>query len=179
MQRRSVFLLALLVTLSGCVSNASGPRFNSLNQSPPPSGQARVYVLRENVVYLAQAPYIAKPAVDIDGHTIGYLQNGGFLVANTPAGEHALTVGFGSEPTIRGFAAAPGNEVFFEAYDKSRMTGARAAVAGVAGGAIGGIQQALEEQGEAAERREGRIWAVDQISAPAALQELQNLALSE
>jgi hypothetical protein len=179
MRSRLLLALGLTAALTGCVSNATGPRFGGISQAPPAAGQGRVYVLRENVLYLAQAPYIAKPAVAVDGRVIGYLQNGGYLAADVPAGEHALIMGFGSEPTIRGFAVPPGGAAFFETYDKTRVAGSRAFVAGMAGGAIGGMTQALQEQREAEERHEGRIWTLDPVPAPVALQKLQSLVLSE
>jgi hypothetical protein len=110
---------------------------------------------------------------------IGDLENGGFLMADVPAGQHSVSLGVGEAQTIRGFAVMPGDEAFFDISDTSRMAGARGFAAGLAGGAIGGFAQALQEQAEAAERHEGPIWAVDRIPPAAGLPVLQNLSLSQ
>lgn len=174
--RHLSILLVAAATLAGCVTEASGPRFTA--QAPLIAGQARIYVLREKVFYLAQGPGIGKPEVAIDRRVIGHLENGGFLTADVPAGTHTVSVGTGEAETARGFIVAPGGEEFIDVLDKSRMAGARALGAGITGGALGGIAQAFQEQEEAAERHEGPIWRVDPIPPQDGMAILQTLSLS-
>jgi hypothetical protein len=150
-----------------------------MQQTPLPAGRARIFVLRDTVLYLVQGPGIGRPEVAIDRRVIGNLENGGFLMADVPAGQHSVSVGMGEAQTIRSFAVMPGDETFIDVSDKSRMAGARGFAAGLAGGAIGGVAQALQEQEEAAERHEGPIWAVDLILPAAGLPVLKNLSLSQ
>jgi hypothetical protein len=65
--RRSIMLLAVIPTRSAAM--------------PLASGQARVFVLRDKVLYLAQGPGIGRPEVAVDGQVIGSLENGGFLMS--------------------------------------------------------------------------------------------------
>jgi hypothetical protein len=106
--RHLSILLVAAATLVGCVTEASGPRFTA--QAPLIAGQARIYVLCDKVLYLAQGPGIGKPEVAIDRRVIGYLENGGFLTADVPAGMHTVSVGTGEAETARGFIVAPGGE---------------------------------------------------------------------
>jgi hypothetical protein len=137
------------------------------------------------VAYVVQAPYVARPEVAIDGRVIGVLKNGGFVSADVSAGEHSVTIGFDAEPTTRTVAVAPGASFYFEAYDKTRMEGARWLAAGVAAGpgvtngVRGAIGQVLDEKAEAERRVEGRVWSLDPILPPIALERLRNLAQSE
>jgi hypothetical protein len=165
--------------LAGCVTNAVGPRFGTVPHAALAAGQARVYVFRDKVLYLAQGPGIGRPEVAIDGRVIGNLENGGFLTADVAGGIHTVSVGVRGAQTRRGFTATFGEQIFIDVYDKTRMAGARGIAAGLAGGAIGGIAQALQEQQEAAERHEGPIWRVDQITAAEGLAIVQGLSLSE
>jgi hypothetical protein len=153
--RHPSILLVAAATLVGCVTEASGPRFTA--RAPLIAGQARIYVLRDKVLYLAQGPGIGKPEVAIDRRVIGHLENGGFLTTDVPAGVHTVSIGTGEAETARGFTVAPGGEEFIDVLDKSRMAGARALSAGIAGDALGGIAQALQEQEEAADRFGGLI----------------------
>lgn len=170
-------LLVAAATLAGCVTEATGPRFTP--RAPPVAGQARVYVFRDKVLYLAQGPGVGKPEVAIDRRVIGHLENGGFLAADVPAGMHIVSIGTGEAETARGFTVAPGGEEFIEVLDKSRMAGARALGAGITGGALGGVAQALQEQEEAAERQEGPIWRVEPIPPQDGIAILQTLSLSQ
>lgn len=175
--RHLSILLVAAAALAGCVTEASGPHFAP--QAPPIAGQGRVYVLRDKVLYLAQGPGIGEPEVAIDRRVIGHLENGGFLTADVPAGMHTVSVGTGEAETARGFIVAPGGEEFIDVLDKSRMAGARALGAGITGGALGGIAQALQEEEEAAERHEGPIWRVDPIPPQDGIAILQTLSLSQ
>ncbi len=190
MRDRMLRLAAMMLTgaiLAGCVTSATGPKFTAASQDALGGSQGRIYVLRQNAAYVVQAPYIARPQVAVDGRAVGILRNGGYLVVDVPAGEHSLSMGFGSEPTVRTFTIAPGGSVYFVAYDKTRMEGARWAAAGVtaaAGGGIvagaaGGVGQVLDEQAEAAARGEGRVWSLDPVPAPIALDKLRGLARSD
>jgi hypothetical protein len=107
--RHSSISLVAAATVAGCVIAASGPRFTP--QAPPIAGQARVYVLRDKVLYLVQGPGIGKPEVAIDRRVIGHLENGGFLTADVPAGIHTVSIGIGEAETARGFTVAPGGGI--------------------------------------------------------------------
>jgi hypothetical protein len=143
--------LSLLLLVSGCVTNASGPRFDQIPPSDLSAGYGRIYAFREEVFYIVQAPHIVRPEVAIDGQPIGGLANGGFLTADIPAGRHAFTVvsrGPLADQSVKYFDLASGSHVYIEVYDKSRMEGARAAagaVGGAVGGAITGASQAASE----------------------------------
>lgn len=175
---RHFLILALVAAgLTGCATVATGPRFSPL--ASPPGNQSRIYLLRDKVLYLAQGPGIANPQIAIDQHLIGGLENGGYLSAEVSPGAHTVSVGVGDAQTIRGLTLAPGGTAFVDVIDKSRMAGARAFSAGLTGGALGGIAQALQEQNEAAERREGPIWRVVLIPPEEGIAILQTLSLSQ
>jgi hypothetical protein len=182
--RRLILVAAMVWGLAGCGIwnariSASGPLFSAVPQSPLAVGQARIFVLRDKVLYLAQGPGIGRREVAIDGRVIGYLEDGGFLMDDVSAGLHSVSIGVGGAQTTRGFAVEPGEEAFINVDDKSRMMGARALATGAVGGAIGGITQTLQEQEEAAEGHEGPIWRIEQIPPADGMAILQNLALSQ
>jgi hypothetical protein len=200
--------LSLLLLVSGCVTNASGPRFDQIPPSDLSAGNGRIYAFREKVFYIVQARHIVRPEVAIDGQPIGGLANGGYLTADIPAGRHAFTVvsrGPLADQSVKYFDLVSGNRVYIEVYDKSRMEGARA-VGGAVGGAITGASQAASESdatrvdikvGAAAgsvsgamagaaygiappgPEGEGRIWAVDLVRESDALYIMRGLSLSK
>ena len=147
MRPRSFVLLCAL-TVAGCATSASGPVFSNQTAPVAPNGYARVYVFRDKVLYLAQAPYIAQTQITIDGHIIGSLTNGGYLVTNVAAGRHSLTAGSGAYQTTRNFDAASSGDGYIEIIDKTRMEGARMAAEGAVG--------ALAARGNAIQAAEGR-----------------------
>jgi hypothetical protein len=122
------------------MTNASGPAFDQFSQGSPAAGYVRVFIFRDKVFYVVEAPHIVRADVSIDGRSIGGLANGGFLTADIPAGRHVVTVasrGVMADQSTKYFDAANGSRVYVEVYDKSRMEGARGA-AGAVGGAVGG-----------------------------------------
>jgi hypothetical protein len=123
-------LLPICCLLAGCVTSASGPRFDALPKAPASANQARVYVFRSSVFYLAQAPYVARAPVLIDGGAVGTMTNGGFLIVDVVSGHHSITVTAATDQTTKGFDAAGGSEVYIQVYDKSRMEGVAPALAG-------------------------------------------------
>jgi hypothetical protein len=154
MKRWSFILLCCTLTLAACATSATGPTFSS--QTPPaaPNGYVRVYLFRDKVLYLAQAPYIAQAQIAIDGRTVGNLANGGYLVTNIVAGRHSITSGSGAYQTTRVFDAASSGDGYIEIIDKTRMEGARM----VAEGAIG----ALAAGGNAIHKVSGAMDAISQ-----------------
>jgi hypothetical protein len=134
--------------LSGCATDATDPTFNSINQPAAPSGYARVYIFRDRVLYLAQAPYVEKAQITIDGHVFGNLANGSYLIANVASGPHSLIASSGSYQTAMTFVAAPSGDGFIEISDRTRMEGARMAVEGAVG--------ALAARNNAVQAGEGR-----------------------
>jgi len=173
---RNVIVTTLAVAvLFGCAVSASGPSFSNLPQSPLTADQVRVYVFRDKVLYLAQAPHVVRATIAIDGRTVGYLANGGFLIADVPAGHHSVSAASAAYLTVRDFDVAPGSDVYVQVYDKTRMQGvpiiAAAAVGGVIGGAVVG---AVVFSGGAE-----RVWGVDLVPKADAWPVLQGLSLSK
>jgi hypothetical protein len=186
---RVLFVLAGCL-LVGCVTSASGPRFDTVQQKAIAPGQARLYVFRAKVLYLAQAPYIASAPILLDGRVVGSIANGGVLTADFPSDSrtvHSVVATAGSDQTGKLFAADAGSEVYVEVYDKTRMEGARAAPAAVVGGMVGGaatgvrafVTSIADEARLAAALGEGRVWRVNFVTKADALPVISGLSLSE
>jgi hypothetical protein len=117
---------------SGCAESASGPVFSGEAILQP--NATHLYIFRDHVTYLAQAPYISRPPVVIDGRVIGTLPNGGYLAVTLAPGQHQITIGSGRYWTTSYFKASEGDG-YIEVADKTRMQGARM-VGEAASGAI-------------------------------------------
>ena len=114
---KSRFIISLAAALlAGCATNANGPAFNSQTDPTAPTGYARVYVFRDKVLYLAQAPYVVRTQIAIDGRIVGNFTNGGYLVTNVAAGQHAIAAGSGEYQTIRPFNAASSGDGYTEMH---------------------------------------------------------------
>jgi hypothetical protein len=173
---RSILAAAVLF-LVGCTTgstNASGPTFGTADEAPVSQKISRVYIFRENVLYVVQAPHIVRSEIAIDGNPIGGLANGGFLVADIVPGPHFISATSANEPTIKSFMTTPGSKTYIEIYDKTRMEGARAG----AGYAIAGVSGAIYGFYYSKNSNEGRIWGMDYVAAQDALPILHQLQLS-
>lgn len=168
-------LLTTALFLAGCVTSPTGPTFSALPQSPVAADQIRLYVFRNKVLYLAQAPYTARAPVVIDGRVAGHVVNGGFLRLDIPAGEHLIAVTANADQTVRYFKAPGGSEVYIQVYDKTRMEGVAPALAGVPGS----VAHAIAQSEAAAAANEGRVWGVNFVARENALPILYQLSLSE
>lgn len=183
---KSLCIVACCV-LASCATSASGPSFDAVPQTSIAADHARVYVFRAKVLYLAQAPYIARAPILLDGRTIGNLSNGGFLKVDIAAGRHSVIATAGLDQTGKIFDAPAGSEIYVEVYDKTRMEGARAAPAGLAAGAVGGaaagaqafVGHIAQEAQDSAAIGEGRVWGVNFVEKADALPILKGLSLSE
>jgi hypothetical protein len=144
--RSGTAALIVLATLSlpACVKNASGVMFDQAPQTQLAQGQARVYLYREKVVYLAQAPHVVSAEIEIDGRLIGAIKNGGFIAVVIPAGRHQYSAGVGANQTTWYLEAASGSTAYFQIWDKTRMEGARAASGLALGAAAGGLGGAVD-----------------------------------
>ena len=178
--------LIACLTVSACATSATGPAFNPQARQSAASGYARVYVFRDKVFYLAQAPYIVRAQIAIDGQIVGSLANCGYLVTSVAAGPHSITAGSGPYQTTRSFDSRGSGDGYIEIADKSRMEGAR--MAGEAAvGAIGSttrqdayasaISAALQDEAFSGDPE--RIWDVAFPGRGEALNKLEALSLSQ
>jgi hypothetical protein len=187
-----LFSLLFCTAVSACVTNAGGPSFIEAPRSGSDAALDRVYVYRDHATYLTQAPQIVRAQVSIDGKPIGGLANGGYFVATVASGAHYLSAASSNELTLRHFTAAPGQDVFVEIYDKTRMEGARAFVAGgiagpiggavggaAAGGASGVLTGGLYSEASQPDDQNGRYWDVEFRTRSEAIETLKVLRLSE
>lgn len=132
--------------LTGCVQSANGLKFNQVTQRSLEHGQARVYLFRGRVTYLAQASAVVSARLQMDGKTIGGLKNGGFVELDVPAGRHFFTAGTQPELTAWYLDVPAATNVYFRIWDKTRMEGARATAGfavGAAAGGVGGAEGAI------------------------------------
>ena len=160
--RSNLFVLAFF--LSGCATSATGPTFNSEAGPTPPLGFVRVYVFRDKVLYLAQAPYIAQTQIAVDGHIVGRVANGGYIVTNVAAGRHSITAGFGAYQTSRDFDAASSGDGYIEITDKTRMEGTRMIVEGAVGALVARENAIQATEGRRQMRQDEIAGAMDAIS---------------
>ena len=117
---RLIVLLGGIFVVVSCVTSASGPRFSAMQQAPLPAGQARVFVLRDTVLYLAQGPGIGRPEVAIDGRVIGYLENGGFSDGRCSRGATLSFRGGGRVPTAAALPVLQNLSLSQRIRDKSK-----------------------------------------------------------
>lgn len=168
---RAMFLLSCVALLAGCATaTPTGPRFDDTQHQAVGQNQVRVYIYREKVFYLAQAPYIASTEIAIDGRLVGHVQNGGYLELEVAPGQHTITAKAGDDRTTKPFGAVPQNAVYIELWDKTRIN-----KNAFVGGAIGATFDAVAG---AESPVEGRVWGVDFVTEPIALGQLQSLMRS-
>ncbi len=177
MRTFQVMALVAMTTLSACAVSAEGPSFDTVSDAPPDLNTAKVYVFRDKVLYLAQAPYIARPQVTLDGSPIGDLKNGGFLSVNVSVGHHSLVIEPGPDQSRISFDLQGKSTAYLAVYDKTRMEGANAALAGAAFGAVGGVIYTLSAN--ATTRNEGRVWHIEPLYPEDALPILHTLVRSD
>ena len=145
---RALFSICMSLVVMGCATEATGPAFSTQHLPPAPTGYARVYIFRDNVLYLAQAPYVQRAQITMDGRAFGNLANGSYVVVNVQAGRHSITVGSGAYQTTRPFVAGSYGDGYIEVADMTRMEGARWALEGAVGAlaARGNAIQAGEDR---------------------------------
>jgi Protein of unknown function (DUF2846) len=153
--------------LAGCVTSASGPRFDETMQPTVAPNQTRVYIYREKVFYLAQAPYIAAGEVAIDGRVVGRVPNGGYLALVVAPGQHRITAIAGNDRTTRPFGAVGGSSVYVQLLDKTRIN-----KNAFVGGAVGATFDAVTDNSSA---QDGRVWGLDFVVEDVAVGQLQTL----
>jgi hypothetical protein len=146
------------------------------------------------VLYLAQAPYVEKAQIAVDGRVVGDLANGGYIVVNVSAGSHLLIAASGPYRTIVPFIAASSGDGYIEISDKTRMEGARMAAEGAIG-AFGAKVNAVQAGEDRYQTRQDeingaanaisqdqsfsgadRVWAISFPAADDALTRLQSFA---
>jgi hypothetical protein len=194
---RFLFAFVLAATLAGCTTTASGPSFSQQIQPSAPAGYIRVFVYRDNVFYLVQAPYVVRADITIDGRLVGSLANGGYLLTTVTLGHHVVTAGSGQYQTTQAFDARSAGDGYIEVADKSRMEGARIVGEAALGAANSLSESALNgddwktargsaysaaansaAQDEMFSNSPERIWDVAFPSPQEALSKLQQLSLS-
>jgi hypothetical protein len=142
--------LTFVVLLSGCVSKAVGPKFDppsqpaiSANLEPVISTNlARIYVMRDNVTYVAQAPAVVAANIFIDGKSVGALKNGGFLVADVIPGQHTI-IAASSDQIERTITVKPSAVTYIAVWDRTRM-----------------IVPLVSEISAPVSERDGRVWGL-------------------
>lgn len=152
-------LIVAAFVLAGCAMTADGPTFSTQAHTPIPPGYTRVYMFRDRVLYLAQAPYVVRAEIVLDGHPVGALLNGAYLSIDIPAGVHKIIAQSAGYYTMRDFTADTGTG-YIEISDWTRMEGARMAVEGGVG--------FLEARGNAIQAGETRQQRhIDELSGAA------------
>ena len=172
---RAALIVMACALLAGCaVQDASGPSFGI--SSIPTLGQSHVYIYRTRELYLAEAPDVVSAEITIDGKAVGYLENGGFLVADLTPGSHLIW----ADQSRTECDAKAGQDVFISVSDNTRMNGLPALAGGAIGGAIGGMGGGTiggAIVGAAASQRE--MWRVERVMTAEALQQIRNLKRSD
>jgi hypothetical protein len=175
-------VLFLCLSMTACVTNAEGPAFNSQPQVPAPSGYTHIYVFRDKVLYLAQAPYITRTRISIDGRLCGSLANGGYLVINLAPGRHTIAASSDGYETVRDFESDLSGSGYVEITDLTRMAGARL----LAEAAVGGItaKANAEEIGEGRKQTrldviEGALTAISDDGFPTGAERVWGISLPD
>lgn len=139
MSLRGAMLLAVLVCLSGCVTERSGVDFTAMSQKigPPKAGYARIVVFREK----AYAGIIDQGwDVKLDGAPFTDLKTGTYVYVDRPAGRHQLSATESMFPGVsqREFVAESGRTYFFlgRQSERSKTLNSMAAVGGLAGAVV-------------------------------------------
>jgi hypothetical protein len=134
---RNVCTFVAAALLFGCAGTREGLDFAAVSQmnGGPKKGQGRIVVLRETQV---TGSMDGGYPVSLDGQPMGDLRTGTFLVRDTPAGRHELTVSQWSFPgvTKQEVSIASGRTYFYAANmserGKALMVGSMAGIAGLA-----------------------------------------------
>jgi hypothetical protein len=136
MLRRLAVLSAVMIVMSGCVTERSGLDFASMSQQigPPKAGQARVVLFREQAF---GGLFDQGWNVKLDGTPMGELKTGTYVYADRPAGRHQLSYEVGLFPGVsqRDFTVVPGHTYFFlvKVSDRAKTLNAAQASGGLAG----------------------------------------------
>ncbi len=107
--------------ISACFRNASGLKFDEIPQKQLEQGEARVYYSCNKILYLAQAPTVIRPEIQVDGQRIGGIKNGGFIETNVPSGRHYFSMQSGTDQTVWYLNAPSGGNIYFKIWDKTRI----------------------------------------------------------
>jgi hypothetical protein len=125
---RKIGFLAFVVMLSGCEPHAVGSKIDppsqpaiSSNLEPAISANlARIYVMRDSVSYITQAPAVVAANIFIDGKPVGALKNGRFLVADVIPGQHTI-IAASSDQIARTITVKPSAVTYIAVWDRTRM----------------------------------------------------------
>ena len=153
-----LLLLLMLIMVAGCASQATGPKFDAASQPTIPANLARIYVMRDTVTYLAQAPAVVSAQIFIDGKPLGALKNGSFLLADVVPGQHAI-IAASSDQTTRMVTAQSGVITYVAVWDRTRM-----------------IVPLVAEISAPVSEQDGRIWGVGKYSEGDAAKILPDLS---
>ena len=162
---RKIGLLAFVVSLSGCASQAVGPKFDppsqptiSANLEPVISTNlARIYVMQDSVPYVTQALAVVAANIFIDGKPVGALKNGGFLVADVIPGQHTI-VAASSDQIARTITVKASAATYIAVWDRTRM-----------------IVPLVSEISAPVSERDGRVWGLGMYPSEAASRILPTL----
>jgi len=125
---RKIGFLGFVVLLSGCASQAVGPKIDPPSQpailpnlEPAiPANLVRIYVMRDSVTYVTQAPAVVAANIFIDGKPVGALKNGGFLFADVIPGQHTI-IAASSDQIARTITVKPSAVTYIAVWDRTRM----------------------------------------------------------
>ncbi|HEY7300515.1 MAG TPA: DUF2846 domain-containing protein [Xanthobacteraceae bacterium] len=127
--------LLMTATLLACASQ-SGPTMASLaSVGQPPSGQARIIVMRPEKGMFGLGD--RGLPIKLDGEPMGEILTGRYASADRPAGRHQLSAEWWDWPGVTryDFTAAPGRTYYFATKVKEKVgkVSGATAVAGLAG----------------------------------------------
>jgi hypothetical protein len=133
---RGVALSMAALLLSGCVTERGGADYASMVQKvgPPPAGQARIVVLREQ----GFAGIVDQGwDVRLDGGPMTDLKTGTYVYVDRPAGRHQLSATASMFPGVSQYdvAAVSGRTYFFLARpsERAKTLNGMSAAGGIAG----------------------------------------------
>jgi Protein of unknown function (DUF2846) len=139
---RKIGFLAFVVLLSGCASQPIGPKLDPPSQPAMSANLARIYIMRDSVTYVTQAPAVVAANIFIDGKPVGALKNGRFLVADVIPGEHTI-IAASSDQIARTITVNPSAVTYIAVWDRTRM-----------------IVPLMSEISAPVSERDGRVWGL-------------------
>jgi hypothetical protein len=139
---RKIGFLAFVVLLSGCASQAIQPKLDPPSQPAMSANLARIYIMRDSVTYVTQAPAVVAANIFIDGKPVGALKNGRFLVADVIPGEHTI-IAASSDQIARTITVNTSAVTYIAVWDRTRM-----------------IVPLMSEISAPVSERDGRVWGL-------------------
>lgn len=139
---RKIGFLTFVILLSGCASQAIAPKVDPPSQPAISANLARIYIMRDSVTYVTQAPAVVAANIFIDGKPLGALKNGRFLVADVIPGQHTI-IAASSDQIARTITVNPSAVTYIAVWDRTRM-----------------IVPLMSEISAPVSERDGRVWGL-------------------